>query len=91
MSYFNCCVDLGCCFIINKFVLSQHQKFQKVMSLCQEICSLGSEVGMSSIKSVTLFLCVFVTTAKQGNVLSTHKVLCVAMVFVFTVKSCTCM
>ena len=33
------------------------------------------------MKSVTLFSCVFVTTGKQGNVLSTHKVLCVAMVF----------
>ena len=33
------------------------------------------------MKSVTLLWCVFVTTGKQGNVLSTHKVLCVAMVF----------
>ena len=30
-----------------KFVLCQYQKFCKMMSLCQEICSLGSEVGMS--------------------------------------------
>ena len=33
------------------------------------------------MKSVTLFWCVFMTTGKQGNVLSTQKVLCVAMVF----------
>ena len=33
------------------------------------------------MKRVTLFWCVFVTSGKQGNVLSTQKVLCVAMVF----------
>ena len=33
------------------------------------------------MKSVTLLWCVFVTTGKQGNVLRTHKVLCVAMFF----------
>ena len=30
--------------------LSQHQKFRKMMLLCQEICSLGSEVGMQQFE-----------------------------------------
>ena len=33
------------------------------------------------MKNVTLFWCVFMTTGKQGKMLSTQKVLCVAVVF----------